>query len=587
MHKVRYVLCKLLSRWVHKCHHTSSSFTINPLCLLRHDLGESLSSTSTLVSMSIDSLTQHEASVALLSSQIALLSSQNKSFRIYHGSTNSTRASVRSQSNSLDVSHLKNILSIDANARTCLVEPNVSMDILLDATLKYGLMPAVVPEFPGITVGGAFSGTAGESSSFKHGFFDRLVDRVEMILADGTIVYASQNENEDLWEGAAGTFGTLGVVTRLEIKLIEAKECVELVYLPVKDVEEAVFTLRNIINDDREGRQDIHFLDGIMFGPTRGVIMVGKLTNRRPLADRTLPRVAAYATFDKPSDEWFYLHAQKMSDPGRYTANDPHTDIIPLKTYIFRYDRGAFWMGRYGFSYFGVPFNSMTRYMFDYFFHTRVTYHAFHRSGMTKAFIIQDMALPSNNMVNFCRWLDTDARSTACGGEGGGGGCSDIWPRWLCPVRVEKGVGLNPCLKDSDGDGTQSEMQEDWMLNIGLWGLTPKHSSPLTINRNIERKLKELGGLKWLYAQTYYTEDEFWQIYDRKQYDELRSRWKAQTLPNVYDKVGPSQELLAEIAGQRTPETWTEWMWTNVWPLNGLYGMLSAMKGGDYLRKVI
>ena len=533
----------------------------------------------------MDLLKRHEADVALLSSQVFRLSSQEKSFRIYHGSTNSTRASVRSQSKSLDVSHLKNILSIDAASQSCLVEPNVPMDVLLDATLKHGLMPAVIPEFPGITVGGAFSGTAGESSSFKHGFFDRLVNRVEIILADGAITKASKTENEDLWRGAAGTFGTLGVVTLLEIQLIEAKDCVQLVYLPIKDIDGAVLTLRKVIDDDREGRENIQFVDAIMFSPTHGTVMVGKLTNRRPGADRTSPKIAACATFDKPSDEWFYLHAQDVSDPEKYTINNLHTDLIPLKNYVFRYDRGAFWMGRYGFTYFGLPFNSMTRYAFDYFFHTRVTYHAFHRSGMTKAFVIQDMALPSNKMVDFCRWLDTDVGSTPWGGEGGGGGCSNIWPRWLCPVRVEEGVGLNPSLKGSGSDDKQSKTREDWMLNIGLWGLTPKHSSPLTINRNIEQRLKELGGLKWLYAQTYYTEDEFWQIYDRKQYEGLRGRWKAQALPSVYEKVGPSQELLAEIAGQKRPQTCTEWMWANMWPLNGVYGMLSAMKGGDYLRK--
>lgn len=49
------------------------------------------------------------------------------------------------------------------------------MDRLVEETLKYGLIPPVVMEFPGITVGGGYSGTSGESSSFKHGFFDRTL----------------------------------------------------------------------------------------------------------------------------------------------------------------------------------------------------------------------------------------------------------------------------------------------------------------------------------------------------------------------------------------------------------------------------
>jgi len=49
------------------------------------------------------------------------------------------------------------------------------MDQLVKATLAYGFAPPVVMEFPGITAGGGFSGTSGESSSFRHGFFDKTV----------------------------------------------------------------------------------------------------------------------------------------------------------------------------------------------------------------------------------------------------------------------------------------------------------------------------------------------------------------------------------------------------------------------------
>lgn len=53
---------------------------------------------------------------------------------------------------------------------TVLAEPNVPMDSLLEACLQHGLLPPVVMEFPGITVGGGFAGTAGESSSFSEYF---------------------------------------------------------------------------------------------------------------------------------------------------------------------------------------------------------------------------------------------------------------------------------------------------------------------------------------------------------------------------------------------------------------------------------
>ena len=57
-------------------------------------------------------------------------------------------------------------------------------------------------------------------------------------------------------------------------------------------------------------------------------------------------------------------------------------------------------------------------------------------------------------------------------------------------------------------------------------------------NREVEEKVRALGGMKWLYAHTYYKPDEFWSMYGGKQwYDELRTKYKADHLPNVWDKA--------------------------------------------------
>ena len=126
---------------------------------------------------------KHEAAVAKIAAQIRQFFERNEPFHIYHGSTNSTRPSKFQRDKLVDTSELTNVLNIDAEAKVALVEPNVPMDSLVAATIPYGLLPPVVMEFPGITVGGGFAGTSGESSSFKYGFFDRTVESIEMILA--------------------------------------------------------------------------------------------------------------------------------------------------------------------------------------------------------------------------------------------------------------------------------------------------------------------------------------------------------------------------------------------------------------------
>lgn len=80
--------------------------------------------------------------------------------------------------------------------------------------------------------------------------------------------------------------------------------------------------------------------------------------------------------------------------------------------------------------------------------------------------------------------------------------------------------------------------------------------------------------MKWLYAHTYYTEEEFWDIYDRKWYDDLRVKYHATTLPSVYEKVK------IDLDAQRRRSVSGIWA---IWPLSGLYGVAKAITGSNYL----
>src|ERR1700761_9526427 len=168
----------------------------------------------------------------------------------------------------IDTSGLNHVLQIDKDKKTCLAEPNVAMDELVEAVLPHGLLPPVVMEFPGITVGGGFAGTAGESSGFRYGFFDSTINWIEMVMPTGEIVTASPKERSDLFYGTAGTFGTLGVTTLFEIQLIESKPYVELTYLPVTSVSDALSTMRLATEV-----QSNDYVDGIQFAADRGVII--------------------------------------------------------------------------------------------------------------------------------------------------------------------------------------------------------------------------------------------------------------------------------------------------------------------------
>ncbi|OBT86310.1 hypothetical protein VE02_07434 [Pseudogymnoascus sp. 03VT05] len=493
----------------------------------------------------------HEAAVSVIAGRVRQFHNRQQPFRIYHGSTNSTRRSQYNRSNIIDTSGLTNVLHVDKEKKTALVEPNVPMDSLVAATLPFGLVPPVVMEFPGITSGGGFSGTSGESSSFKYGFFDRTVIRIQIVLPNGETVSTSSSDKPDLFWGAAASFGTLGVITLLEIQLIEAKSHVELKYHKLSSMPQAVEKLQ-----EESRRESNDYLDGIAFAKDWIVVCSGRLVESHG-------QDAPVQRFTRRRDPWFYLHAKKLTSQPATSA--PVTETVPLVDYLFRYDRGGFWVGMYAFKYFVTPFNRITRGILDKFMHTRVMYHALHQSGLSKQYIIQDVAVPYPAADEFVEWLDSNV---------------SLYPLWLCPLkqrgrRKDSPHGLLAEAANADAP--------EYLLNFGIWG--PGRTDPqefVDINRRLEQKVNSLGGNKWLYAHAYYTEDEFWSIFDRKAYDALRSKYGASYLPSIYDKV--KVDFASDQKAIR--ESWLLWLvaiFWGIWPLQGLYGVYKATIGGDYL----
>jgi hypothetical protein len=480
---------------------------------------------------------RHRQIVSRVSATVKDYFSRKEPFRISHGSTNSTRPNVKKRV--LDISDLRNVIKIDHQSRTALVEPNVPMDRLVEATLPHGLVPPVVMEFPGITVGGGFAGTAGESSSFKYGFFDRTINEVEMVLADGEVVKASPSEKEDLFRGAAGAVGTLGITTLVELQLVKAKKFVKTTYWPVGSVAEAVKKVREETKNEAND-----YVDGILFSKDHGAIVTGEMTDE-------IPADAKPQTFSSPWDPWFYLHVESLTR----SSPSPVIDYIPLAEYMFRYDRGGFWVGRSAFSYMNFPFNKLTRWFLDDFCHTRMLYRALHASGESGKYVVQDMALPYPNAERFIEYCDDNF---------------GIWPLWLCPLKQSEQPTMHP--------HTKGDLADEQMLNIGLWGFGPRDKDEyIRKNLALEKKLGDLGGMKWLYAHTYYDKDNFWAQFDREWHDGLRKKYHATTFPDVHEKVHVDIEKQKKLAA----EDWGLWM-RGIWPLGGFWGIWKAIRSHDW-----
>ena len=82
--------------------------------------------------------------------------------------------------------------------------------------------------------------------------------------------------------------------------------------------------------------------------------------------------------------------------------------------------------------------------------------------------------------------------------------------------------------------------RSSWCLNFGFWGSVSTSSDKAAghFNRRIESIVQELGGRKSLYSTSFYTEDEFWRIYNGIEYKKLKAKFDPQgAFQSLYQKA--------------------------------------------------
>lgn len=244
----------------------------------------------------------------------------------------------------------------------------------------------------------------------------------------------------------------------------------------------------------------IDFLEAIIFSENFGAVITGKFIHSGE-ADST--------RFLSPSAPWFFNRVHDLLN-----EHEVIDDLVPINDYLFRYNRGAFWMGDYAFDLVKMPENRITKFLFDPLLHTRKLYDGLHDLGITNKYFIQDFYCPVDSLLKFLEYT----RETI-----------GIYPIWLCPVKATKtGQKLSPHFNE-----------EAFMIDVGIWGQTSKFlHSPMKINKNFEKYIKINNIRKMLYAEVFFTKYDFWRVYDYSWYKSLRSKYHAVNIfPEIWDKV--------------------------------------------------
>lgn len=137
------------------------------------------------------------------------------------------------------------IIEIDERNLQVTVEPGVITEVLQHAVKEKGLFYPPDPSSRGSCfIGGNIAENSGGPKAVKYGVVKDYVLNLEMVLADGSIIWTGANvlknaTGYNLTQLVVGSEGTLGLVTKIVLKLIPHPKHDLLMLVPFRDLEKA------------------------------------------------------------------------------------------------------------------------------------------------------------------------------------------------------------------------------------------------------------------------------------------------------------------------------------------------------------
>ena len=382
----------------------------------------------------------------------------------------------------LDVSDLNEIIYIDPDQRICVAEPGATFAKIVDATIKYGLVPIEVPEFRTITIGGAVAGGSIESMSYKYGGFHDSCLEYEVVTGNGEVLICTpDNENQLLFQMMHWSFGTLGILTLLKFILIPAKPMVKVTYEKYEDIEE----YRNAIWTHYTKR-DVDFMDGIIHSPVEYVLSTANFVDKAP-----------------------YTHSYDWTRVYFQSTTTRKEDYLKISDYFFRYNRNFTE---------AMPKSLLCRLLFGRFITANSilkivhTFNSVIPSSMIP--ITVDTFIPFSKFREFMEWYTKEV---------------DHFPLWCVPYKV---VHKYEWLSDE----FLTNVSDELFIDLAIYSM--RRNDPEHYYRIIELKLMELGGIKTLISTNLYSEDEFWKTWNKQNYTLVKHKTDPDNVfGGLYEKV--------------------------------------------------
>src|SRR5690349_19713219 len=128
----------------------------------------------------------------------------------------------------ISLARMNRVLAVDVDAGEVVVEPGVANLDVTRAVADAGFYYAPDPSSQQVcTIGGNVAENSGGAHCLKHGFTVNHVLAADVVLPDGELVELSVwDDGPDLLGAFVGSEGTLGIATRLTLRVLRAPEAV-------------------------------------------------------------------------------------------------------------------------------------------------------------------------------------------------------------------------------------------------------------------------------------------------------------------------------------------------------------------------
>lgn len=415
--------------------------------------------------------------------------------------SNTFREKDINPSGKINLSTFNQVISINKEEKYADVEGSTTFETIVDATLNYKLMPAVVPELKTITIGGAIVGLGIESSSFRYGLVHNNIMEVDVILSNGEIKLCSNVENDDLFNALPNSLGSLCYIIRARIKLVPVKDYVHIHKEWYNSYNLLIRDMTKMCVDNK-----VDFIDGVLFKQDEGVIVSGYMT------DTIVGNPCNYKT------DGIYYKSLLPNKP-----NNNMDEYLTIKDYIWRWDYDWFWcntsipfienyyMRKYilGEKYLRSDFYKWLLYKVDWL----IDYLGYKENKET---IVQDIVIPCENVERYLEFLydyilvDDNKEHYI----------------WLCPHHNYSSTFV-------------PSIDNKLYIDVAQWGLfNSKYEDKWFYNKLIEKFCDILDGFKGLYSTVHYDRETFNKKYNGKAYDELKLKYDPYNkIKGMYEKL--------------------------------------------------